>query len=79
MDDREELENLKAELQGIHQRFKNVAPSDGGLRVERGESQSKKRKLQNPDHPHKKLPDITKKRPKKHKINTVNVMVLRQQ
>lgn len=51
MDDREELENLKAELQGIHQRFKNVAPSDGGLRVERGESQPKKRKLQNPDHP----------------------------
>lgn len=68
MDDREELENLKAELQGIHQRFKNVAPSDCGLRVERGESQPKKRKLQNPDHPHKKLPGITKKRPKKKPV-----------
>ncbi|XP_020621753.1 uncharacterized protein LOC110059409 [Orbicella faveolata] len=70
MDNRDELENLKAELQEIHQRFQKVARSDGGLQVEGGEPQPKKRKLQNQECPRKKLPQIPKQQLcKKHKYS----------
>lgn len=54
INDTGELEDLKADLQSIQHRLMKVAPSDGGLQVERGETQPKKRKLQNPDRPDKK-------------------------
>lgn len=60
MDNRDDLENLKAELREIQQRFQKVAPSDGGLQVEGGEPQPKKRKLQNQECPRRKLPQIPK-------------------
>ena len=68
MDNRDDLENLKAELQEIHQRFREVTPSDGGLQVEGGEPQPKKRKLQNQECPGKKMQQIPKQQlRKKHK------------
>lgn len=68
MDNRDDLENLKAELQEIHQRFREVTPSDGGLQVEGGEPQPKKRKLQNQECPRKKMQQIPKQQlRKKHK------------
>ena len=43
IDDLRELETLKADLQDIHQRLKNVVPSDNGLQVEReGKKKTKK-------------------------------------
>ena len=70
MDNRDDLENLKAELQEIHQRFQKVTPSDGGLQVEGGEPQPKKRKLQNQECPPKKMQQIPKQQlRKKHKYS----------
>lgn len=76
MDDREELENLKAELQGIRQRFKNVAPSDGGLQVERGNPNQRKKaaKLIIPTKNCMKF-----QRSGLKNTSTVDVIVLRQQ
>lgn len=46
-----------------------MAPSDGGLQVESGETQPKKRKLKNPDRLHKKLHEIPKRQLKKQKYS----------
>ena len=69
IDDSNELANLKTDLQGVYQRLKELAPSDGGLQVERGETTLKKRKLPNTEHPHKKLRKIPKAQPKKSKFS----------
>ena len=68
IDDLKELESLKTELQGIYQKLKMIAPSNGGLQVESGEPEVKKRKLRQSDHPGKKLPKIPKTCPRKHKF-----------
>ena len=69
IDDSNELANLKTDLQGVYQRLKELAPSDGGLQVERGETTLKKRKLPNTEHPHKKLRKIPKAQPKRSKFS----------
>ena len=70
MDNRDDLENLKAELQDIYLRFQKVTPSDGGLQVEGGEPQPKKRKLQKQECPRKKMQQIPKQQlRKKHKYS----------
>jgi len=70
MDSRDDLENLKTELQGIHQMFRKLTPCDGGLQVEGEEPQPKKRKPQNQESTEKKLRRIPKPQlRKKHKYS----------
>ena len=63
------MANLKTELQGIYQHLQKLAPSDGGLQVERAESKAKKRKLPNPAQPPKKMAKIPKTRSKRSKFS----------
>ena len=69
IDDSSELANLKTELQRIYQHLQKLAPSDGGLQVERAENKAKKRKLPNPEQPHKKMAKIPKTQSKRSKFS----------